>query len=123
MKTRLLVILAMISFTICGLSAQNRQQSTPEERATRQTKTLTDRLKLNEEQKGKVYEIVLKYAKQRNSQADSEMSREKRMEMFQKQQKEQDEELNAVFTDEQKKEYEKYRKESQERRGNNRRQR
>lgn len=123
MRTKIFTMFAIISFMVCGLSAQNRQQSTPEERATRQTKTLTEKLKLSDEQKDKVYEITLKYAKQRSSQSDSETSREKRMEAFQKLQKEQDKELKAIFTDDQKKGYDKHQKETQNQRNNNRRQR
>ena len=123
MKTKLFIILTTLLFVVNGLTAQNRQQVSPEERANRQTEALTKRLDLNEEQKQKVYDIVLKYSKQRSSQRDSDMSREKRMEEFQKIQQQEAEEIKAVLTEEQQKEYDKYQKESRDRRNSNRRQR
>ena len=121
MKTKLFLFLAAVLLTIGNLNAQNRQQRSPEERAKNQSERLTEKLKLNDDQKQKVYDIVLKYAKERGTQMSSDMTREQRMEEFQKTQKKESEELKEIFTDEQKKEYDKYLEEMRERRRNDRR--
>lgn len=118
MKTKLVVLLAILSLSISGLLAQKRQPVNPEEMAKRHSEMLIEKLKLNETQKEKVYDISLKYSKERDAQMNSDMDREKRREVSQKLQEKQDEELGAIFTPDQKKEYEKFRKEMQEKRGN-----
>jgi len=115
MKTRLVAILIVfLSFT-CTLCAQRRQQSTPEERATRQTERLTEKLSLNEDQKKKVYDLNLKYAKKDKSQA-KKGDREQRREEFRKSEEQRSTELKALLTDDQQKKYDEYLKETQQRR-------
>lgn len=123
MKTKLMMLFAVLFLTSTGLTAQNRQQATPEERAKRQVETLTKELTLNEEQQKQVYDISLKFSKQRTSQMGSDASREKRREEFQKIQKQQDEEIKAILTEDQKKKYDEHQKEAQNRTRENRRQR
>jgi len=117
MKTKLILLFTVLSLSVSGIIAQDRRQMNPEDMAKRQSETLTERLKLNNEQKEKVYEISLKYSKERSAQMNSDTDRDKRREKMQEAQKKQDEELKAIFTDEQKKEYDKYNKERESQRG------
>lgn len=118
---KLVLFLMVALFTTSGLFAQQRQRATPEERAKRQTEALVKELGLTTEQKDKVYEINLKYAQPRTNTANTD--REKRREEFQKLQKEKDDAIKAVLTDEQKVKYEKYQKDLQEKMKEGRRQR
>lgn len=120
-----LVLLLMIAlFATSGVFAQQRQQrerSTPEERAKRQTETLTKELTLTDAQKDKVYKIVLKFA-QPQAQDNANTDREKRREEFQKIQKKRNDSIKTVLTDDQKKKFDKHIEEMQKRGRENRRQ-
>lgn len=118
---KLVLLLVVMMITTTGLLAQQRQRATPEERAKKQTEALVKELGLTDEQKEKVYDINLKYAQPNEELA--KMDREKRREAFQKIQKEKDDAIKAVLTDEQKKKYDEYQKGMQERMRENRRQR
>lgn len=120
-----LVLLLMIAlFATSGVFAQQRQQrerSTPEERAKRQTETLTKELTLTDAQKDKVYKIVLKFA-QPQAQDNANTDREKRREEFQKVQKQRNDSIKTVLTDDQKKKFDKHIEDMQKRMRENRRQ-
>lgn len=118
MKKGLLILFVSL-FVIGGLSAQQRQRSTPEERAKRQTETLVERLSLTKEQKEKVYDIYLKSAQAAAKLDNSD--REKMREAMQKSQKERDTEIKAILTEDQQKKYDEVQKEMQERMRNRQR--
>lgn len=68
MKTKL-VTLFMIAFISCSLLAQNtNKQSTPEDKAKKQTERMKDKLDLTPEQEKKINDIFLKAAKQEEEQ-------------------------------------------------------
>ena len=119
-----LVLLLMIAlFATSGVFAQQRQQrerSTPEERAKRQTETLTKELTLTDAQKDKVYKIVLKFS-QPQTQNNANTDREKRREEFQKIQKQRNDSIKTVLTDDQKKKFDKHIEDMQNRMRGNRR--
>lgn len=120
-----LVLLLMVAlFTASGAFAQERQRqnSTPEDRAKRQTETLTKELKLTDAQKDKVYKIVLKYSQPRTQQ-NANTDREKRREEFQKLFKERNDSIKTLLTDDQKKKFDKHLENTQNRMRGNRGQR
>jgi biopolymer transport protein ExbD len=108
------VLFLMVMFAVVTLSAQQGQRSTPEERAKRQTETLVEKLGLTKEQKEKVYNIYLKSAQSMPQRGES-VDREKMREQFQKNQKERDEAIKALLTEEQQKKYDEIQKEMQSR--------
>lgn len=114
------VLLFMVMFAVVTLSAQQGQRATPEERAKRQTEALVEKLGLTKEQKEKVYDIYLKSA-QSMPQRGEGGDREKMREQFQKTQKERDEAIKALLTEEQQKKYDELQKEMQEQMKNRRR--
>jgi biopolymer transport protein ExbD len=114
------VLLLMVMFAVVTLSAQQGQRATPEERAKRQTEALVEKLGLTKEQKEKVYDIYLKSA-QSMPQRGENVDREKMREQFQKTQKERDEAIKALLTEEQQKKYDELQKEMQEQMKNRRR--
>jgi len=120
---KLLLFLMVTMFTTSVVFAQERQRerATPEERAKRQTETLTKELKLTDAQKEKILKINLKYAQPRTQQ-DSNTDREKRREEFQKLQKERNDSIKTVLTDDQKKKFDKHLEDQQSRMRENRRQ-
>lgn len=109
MKLKFALLMFTILFTTSILSAQNRQRATPEERAKRQTESLTEQLSLTDTQKKQVYEINLKYSQPRGE--DENLSRENRRESFRKLQEEKDKEVKAVLDDDQKVKYDEIQKE------------
>lgn len=113
------VLLLTVMFAVVTLSAQQGQRATPEERAKRQTEALVEKLGLTKEQKEKVYDIYLKSA-QSMPQRGEGVDREKMREQFQKTQKERDEAIKALLTDEQQKKYDELQKEMQEQMKNRR---
>ena len=121
MKTRLIVLITALFFTVNGLVAQNRQRTTPEERSKTQTEALVKALELNDKQKQKIYDIILRSTNERQASmtSSSDMSREQRMEAFQKIQNKQTEDIKTLLTDDQKPKYDKFLKESQNRTRNN----
>ncbi|MDL2214844.1 DUF4890 domain-containing protein [Dysgonomonas sp. OttesenSCG-928-M03] len=114
MKTKLLSLLILLFVITGGLSAQRRQQASPEMRAKRQTETLAEKLSLSEEQKQKVYDLNLKYANQAESTRSNDG--QDRRAQFRKQQEQKDAELKTILTDEQQKQYEDFKKENPEQR-------
>ena len=84
--------------------AQQMQQRTPEERAQNQTHWMQKNLGITEDQNRKVYDIILKYARQAGQEKNEAPGREKRQEM-QQTQNAKDAELKAVLTGDQ---YQKY---------------
>ena len=125
---KLVLLFTIVLFTMGSALAQQgqgqRERATPEERAKRQTETLTKELGLNKEQKDKIYKIVLKYSQPRK-QENADTSREKRREEFQKIQKERNDSIKSVLTNDQKVKFDKHLKDMQERmkEGQNRRSR
>lgn len=114
------VLLLTVMFAVVTLSAQQGQWATPEERAKRQTEALVEKLGLTKEQKEKVYDIYLKSV-QSMPQRGEGVDREKMREQFQKTQKERDEAIKALLTEEQQKKYDDFQKEMQEQMKNRRR--
>ncbi|MBO9613691.1 MAG: hypothetical protein J7619_13405 [Dyadobacter sp.] len=98
-KTLLAILLAFVSFTTF---AQRGGNATPEQRAENQTKTLTENLKLSEDQQKKVYDLSLTRAKKMQELRDSQnMDREQMrasMETF-------NTELSKILTVEQQEKY------------------
>lgn len=113
-------LLLMVMFAVVTLSAQKGQKGTPEERAKWQTEALTEKLELTKEQQEKVYDICLKSA-QSMPQRGENVDREKMREQFQKTQKEKDEAIKALLTEEQQKKYDELQAEMQKRMKNRRR--
>jgi Spy/CpxP family protein refolding chaperone len=115
---KLLVLLMVTLFTVSSAFAQERSQrqrgGTPEERAKSQTEALAKELNLTDAQKEKVLKINLKYAQPRTQQ-DQNTDREKRREEFQKQQKERNDSIKVILTDDQKKKFDKYLKDREDR--------
>lgn len=112
---KLVLLLTVALFTI-SMSAQQRQRSTPEERAKRQTQEMVEKLGLSDSQKEKIHEINLKYAQpMQQGERPQNMDRDKMRAEFEKRQKEKDTEIKAQLTEDQQKKYEKYQKENQNR--------
>ncbi|WP_029902135.1 DUF4890 domain-containing protein [Prevotella sp. 10(H)] len=112
---KLILFLTIALFTTGGVFAQQRQRATPEERAKRQTETLVKELGLNDDQKTKVYDINLKYAKafgERNGQVD----REKMRAEFQKNQEARTAAIKEVLTKDQQKKFDEHQKKQQDNR-------
>lgn len=65
MTTVFMVILAASAQVVCGQSKLDKlmTETTPEERAEMQTQSMTEKLSLRDDQKPKIQEINLKYAK------------------------------------------------------------
>jgi len=106
-----LVVLLMLTFFVGGsIFAQQRQRSTPEERAKRQTETLVKELSLTKEQEAKVLEINLKYAQPKE---DASTDRDKRREEMRKSMEERHNAIKEILTDEQKEKFDKHIKEAQ----------
>ncbi|MDU1892207.1 MAG: Spy/CpxP family protein refolding chaperone [Dysgonomonas sp.] len=120
-KAALLLIVAL--FTITGISAQQRQRATPEERAKKQTESMVDLLSLTAEQKEKVYQINLKYANEAPKPGNKDESREKRREAMMKKMEARSADIKAVLTEEQQKKFDEHQKSMQDRMRENRRQR
>lgn len=94
----------LLSFVSLGVSAQEQRKiPSPEERAQRMTDRMASELKLSEEQKQKVLEINLEHAKKR--QAEMEKQRVQ-METRKAEMKAQEEKINEVLTEEQRKQWE-----------------
>ena len=73
-KSLLAILLAFVSFTTF---AQRGGNATPEQRAENQTKTLTENLKLSDDQQKKVYDLSLARAKKMQELRDAQnMDRE-----------------------------------------------
>lgn len=108
---KLLLFLTICLFTASGLMAQNRQRATPEERANRQTETLTKALSLTDEQKTAIHEINLKYAQKIADVAKPD--RDSRREEFIKIQDERATAIKALLTDDQKVKFDEHQKEMQ----------
>lgn len=117
MKTKVILLFTILALSVSGAFAQGRPRMNPEDMAKNQSETLTERLKLSKDQKQRVYEISLKHSKERSEMMNSDTERDKRRQKMQESQKKQDEEMKALFTDEQKKEFEKYIKERESQRG------
>ncbi|GAB6010546.1 hypothetical protein [Viscerimonas tarda] len=115
MKTKLLVLATALFFTVTGLVAQNRQRLSAEERTKNETEALTKALELTAEQKQQVYDITLKFAKDRSAAMTSsgDLSREQRMEAFLKIQKQQTDSIKTVLTEGQQTKYDEFLKEQQ----------
>lgn len=112
-----IVILFVFALIFVGnMSAQQKQQSklTPEESAQRQTNILARNLELTDEQKDKVYNIFLKYAKPIVT-WDRETDLAKQKEFLQKRMEEKDAEIKDVLTEEQNELYDVLRKKTEER--------
>lgn len=120
-----LVLLLMVAlFATSGVFAQQRQRERPnsEDMAKRQTETLTKELSLTDAQKEKVYSIVLKFAKsQPQRQQGDNTDREKRREEFQKIQKQRNDSIKTILTDDQKKKFDKHLEDMQSKMRQNRR--
>jgi periplasmic protein CpxP/Spy len=114
------LLLTALLLTVVFVNAQpGGQQSTPEERAKRQTEQLTTALSLDKAQVTKVEAINLKYAKQQSelfqsmgAGGDREAMRTKMTAM----RAEQTKEIKALLTKEQIEKYDKYLAEQQARR-------
>ncbi|RIV17800.1 DUF4890 domain-containing protein [Fibrisoma montanum] len=117
MKRNLFLALFVATFTFVQACAQTtpsdeptmarreqRAAMTPEQRADRQTKQMAKRFALSSDQQTAVAEINLKYAKQMQTLADGERSREK-MKQARDLMASKDEELKKVFSADQYKQY------------------
>lgn len=69
-KSLLAILLAFVSFTTFAQRGGGNQ--TPEQRAENQTKTLTENLKLSDDQQKKVYDLNLARAKKMQELRDSQ---------------------------------------------------
>ena len=112
---KLVLFLTIALFATSGVFAQQRQRSTPEERAKRQTETLVKELSLTEDQQKKVYEINMKFA-QPLADDSKETDREKLRAQFQKNLEERTAAIKAVLTEDQQKKFDEHQKKMQENR-------
>ncbi len=98
----LLTFVGLIAFTIQGLAqAKDWMDKPAEERAQVLTDWMKEELKLTEEQGTPVYDINLKYAKKGDQVKQSSEGKIDKFKKIKEYGKEKDEELKAVFTDEQ----------------------
>ena len=112
-----LLALAFVAGSISLTMAQpgqGGQQRSPEERAKQQTERLSERLKLNADQKSKVEAILLAQGKSMDSLRNANGQGGDRQQMWEKTRpirEQADQKINAVLTEDQKKEYVKAREE------------
>lgn len=114
---RILLICGLLLSVVTFANAQQgngRQKMSPEDRARRTTEQLTEKLKLNDDQKTKVMAIYLEQGKTmqkvRGEAGDDRAAmREKMMKLM----KETDEKVTALLTDDQKKAYTTWKEERQ----------
>lgn len=102
-----LVMVLISAFMVSSIAlAQNRQQMSAEEMASKQTDRMSECLSLSNDQKSKIKALNLKYAKkhQETRQQNKAVREAKRAEM-QKLQEQKDAELKTILTDEQFKQY------------------
>jgi periplasmic protein CpxP/Spy len=99
-----LLMLAVATSAFAQDEHVSMPQRTPEERATNQTKRMKERLGLTPEQKGRVYEINLFYARQNDKTKNMQPGPEKREEK-QAIGRDKETDMKAVLTGEQ---YQKY---------------
>lgn len=81
------------------------KNTTPEERADFQTNRMNEFLNLSDEQTEKVWEINLKYSKERQQIFESEGSRQEKRDRFREFHEHKRNELKSIFSEEQYKEY------------------
>jgi len=115
-----LLIAAVFSLTIFGVSAQRGQQKTmlsPEERAEKLSAKMSEQLELSEDQKNQIYQINLDNATKRQAEMEArkEEMRAKRAAMMEKN-KGQQAQIEAILTPEQKTKWAELRDENLERR-------
>src|SRR4051812_20297953 len=79
MKNLIKTTLLLLAVSTTAL-AQNQQHRSPEERAAKQTQRMEERLGLTPEQKGRVYEINLFYARDNDHANDMKSGPDKRNE-------------------------------------------
>ncbi|MFL0683694.1 MAG: DUF4890 domain-containing protein [Algoriphagus aquaeductus] len=95
------VVLTMMSL---GVAAQDqRKMPSPEERAQRMTERMASELKLTEEQKQKVLAINLEHTKKRTAEMEKQRAEN---ESRKAEMKAQEEKINEVLTEEQRKQWE-----------------
>ncbi len=95
---------------------KERERATPEDRAQKKTEMLSKKLSLTKEQQDKVYAINLEQAKKMEEfRSAAEKERAERMEKRKLFFKENDNKIEKILTEEQKKTYLEHKKERQER--------
>jgi len=117
MKSKLKIILTGITMlaVVFVLQAQRGQgqQTTPEQRAEKQTTMMTEKLSLSADQAAKVKAINLKYAeKQQSKRGEAKGEREKQRSSMQQLQNERKAEINAVLNKDQQAKFEKFQEET-----------
>jgi periplasmic protein CpxP/Spy len=102
-KTLLITIIFSLSIvTVFAQRGAEREKMTPEKRAERMTENLSEKLGLSEDQKNRIYQINLDYAKQREAEMEARRAEMKvqREEMRMKNQ-EQEEKVKEVLNENQ----------------------
>lgn len=105
-KLLMIAILFSLSLSAFAQRGQNREMSTPEQRAEKMTNRMGEQLDLNEEQKKEIYKINLQNAQKRQEEMEA---RREAMKSLNESQKEQ---IGAVLTPEQKEKWEEIRSEN-----------
>lgn len=105
-KLLIIAIIFSLSLSAFAQRGQNREKSTPEQRAEKMTGRMAEQLDLNEEQKKEIYKINLQNAQKRQEEMEA---RREAMKSLNESQKEQ---IGAVLTPEQKEKWEEIRSEN-----------
>jgi periplasmic protein CpxP/Spy len=112
---KLLMIAAILtlSFTAFAQRGQQREMSTPEQRAERMTTRMAEQLELTEEQKEEIYKINLENAQKRQVEMEARRAEmEARRAEMKSQIESQKVQIEAVLTPEQKEKWEEVRTEN-----------
>lgn len=121
---KLILATALILIGVSSSFAQRervRENSTPEERAQKQTEMMAEKLELSEDQKAQILAINMEYSKKRQEamearKAEMDARREQMMEL-REEMKAQDEKISKVLTEEQRKEWVALKESQRDRRG------
>jgi periplasmic protein CpxP/Spy len=115
-KLIMIAIIFSLSFTAFGQRGQQREMSTPEQRAERMTNRMAEQLDLTEEQKQEIYNINLQNAQKRQVEMEERKAEmESRRAEMKSQNESQKQQIEAILTPEQKEKWDEVRSENQKR--------
>lgn len=118
MKTRIIAI--VFGILVSASAFAQRGGRSPEERAERMTVRLTEKLALSEEQSAEVKDIYLNHMQEGKEKAEEASTREDKRAVMKEQQSAIEEELKAVFSEEQFQQYVSMKEEMKSRQGKRR---
>lgn len=112
-KLLMIAILFSLSLSVFAQRGQNREMSTPEQRAEKMTNRMAEQLDLNDQQKKEIYKINLQNAQKRQIEMEARrVEMEARKEAMKAQNQLQKEQIQAILTPEQNEKWEEIRTEN-----------